>query len=155
MSARRRDSGRERAVGPSQRQLRVGEELRHALVQILRDNHARDPDLRDANVTVTEVRLSPDLSNATAFVMPLGGQKIGSIIAALNRASTYFRTLAAHAMQLRHAPRITFALDTSFSYAEKIDVLLHAPKVQRDLAGDTKSEASDSEPAESEADEQG
>ena len=56
MSARRRDSGRERVVGPSQRQLRVGEELRHALVQILRDNHARDPDLRDANVTVTEVQ---------------------------------------------------------------------------------------------------
>ena len=136
MSARRRDSGRERIVGPSQRQLRVGEELRHALVQILRDNHARDPDLRDANVTVTEVRISPDLGNATAFVMPLGGQKTGSIIAALNRASAYFRTQVAHAVQLRHAPRISFALDTSFSYAEKIDGLLHAPEVQRDLNAD-------------------
>ncbi len=136
MSARRRDSGRERAVGPSQRQLRVGEELRHALVEILRDNHARDPDLRDANVTVTEVRISPDLGNATAFVMPLGGQKIGSIIAALNRASAYFRTQLARSVQLRHAPRISFALDTSFSYAEKIDGLLHAPEVQRDLTGD-------------------
>ena len=145
MSARRRDSGRERVVGPSQRQLRVGEELRHALVQILRDNHARDPDLRDANVTVTEVRLSPDLGNATAFVMPLGGQKSGSIIAALNRASTYFRTQAAHAMQLRHAPRISFALDTSFSYAEKIDGLLHAPEVQRDLTVDADPEAPDSD----------
>jgi ribosome-binding factor A len=151
VSARRRDSGRERVVGPSQRQLRVGEELRHALVQILRDNHARDPDLRDANVTVTEVRLSPDLGNATAFVMPLGGQKSGSIIAALNRASTYFRTQAAHAMQLRHAPRISFALDTSFSYAEKIDGLLHAPEVQRDLTGDA--ESPESEAADSEASE--
>jgi ribosome-binding factor A len=151
VSARRRDSGRERVVGPSQRQLRVGEELRHALVQILRDNHARDPDLRDANVTVTEVRLSPDLGNATAFVMPLGGQKSGSIIAALNRASIYFRTQAAHVMQLRHAPRISFALDTSFSYAEKIDGLLHAPEVQRDLTGDADSEASESEAPDSEA----
>ena len=92
MSARRRDRGREAAVGPSQRQLRVGEEVRHALVEILRDNHARDPDLQNVNVTVTEVRISPDLGNATAFVMPLGGQKSGSIIAALNRASAYFRT---------------------------------------------------------------
>ena len=149
MSARRRDSGRERVVGPSQRQLRVGEELRHALVQILRDNHARDPDLRDANVTVTEVRLSPDLGNATAFVMPLGGQKAGSIIAALNRASIYFRTQAAHAMQLRHAPRISFALDTSFTYAEKIDGLLHTPEVQRDLTSDP--EATDSEAPNSES----
>jgi len=143
VSARRRDSGRERVVGPSQRQLRVGEELRHALVEILRNNHARDPDLRDANVTVTEVRLSPDLGNATAFVMPLGGQKAGSIIAALNRASTYFRTQAAHAMQLRHAPRISFALDTSFSYAEKIEGLLHAPEVQRDLIADAEAPESD------------
>ena len=136
MSARRRDSGRERVVGPSQRQLRVGEEIRHALVEILRDNHARDPDLQNVNVTVTEVRISPDLGNATAFVMPLGGQKSGSIIAALNRASAYFRTQLAHAVQLRHAPRISFALDTSFSYAEKIDGLLHTPEVERDLSHD-------------------
>jgi ribosome-binding factor A len=143
VSARRRDSGRERVVGPSQRQLRVGEELRHALVEILRDNHARDPDLRDANVTVTEVRVSPDLGNATAFVMPLGGQKSGSIVAALNRASAYFRTQVAHAVQLRHAPRISFALDTSFSYAEKIEGLLHAPEVQRDLADDAEETGQD------------
>jgi ribosome-binding factor A len=133
VSARRRNGERGIASGPSQRQLRVGEELRHALVEILRENHARDPDLRDANVTVTEVKVSPDLSNATAFVMPLGGQKIEPTVAALNRASTYFRTLVARAVQLRHAPRISFALDTSFSYAEKIDGLLHAPEVQRDL----------------------
>ncbi len=137
MSARRRDSGRGGpAAGPSQRQLRVGEELRHALVGILRESHARDPDLRDANVTVTEVRVSPDLSNATAFVMPFAGQKSGSILAALNRASVFFRTQIAKSVQLRHAPRITFALDTSFSYAAKIDGLLHDPHVQRDLVHD-------------------
>ncbi len=134
MSARRREGGRGSAVGPSQRQLRVGEELRHALVEILRDSHARDPDLRDANVTVSEVRVSPDLSNATVFVMPFGGQKIGSTVAALNRAAPYFRTRVAQAVKLRHAPRFAFALDTSFSYAAKIDDLLHAPEVQRDLA---------------------
>ena len=145
MSARRRDSGRERVVGPSHRQLRVGEELRHALVKVLRDSHARDPDLRDANVTVTEVRVSPDLGNATAFVMPLGGRKSGSIIAALNRASTYFRTQVAHAVQLRRAPRISFALDTSFSYAEKIDGLLHAPEVQRDLGADAEADVPEPE----------
>jgi len=136
VSARRRESGRGGAAGPSQRQLRVGEEIRHALVEILRDSHARDPDLQNVNVTVTEVRISPDLGNATAFVMPLGGQKSGSIIAALNRASAYFRTQLAHAVQLRHAPRIAFALDTSFSYAEKIDGLLHTPEVERDLGHD-------------------
>ena len=136
MSVRRRDGARGGVVGPSQRQLRVGEELRHALVGILRDNHARDPDLRDANVTVSEVRVSPDLSNATVFVMPFGGQKIGSTVAALNRAAPYFRTLVAQSVQLRHAPRFTFELDTSFSYAAKIDDLLHAPEVQRDLVPD-------------------
>jgi len=133
VSARRRNGERGIASGPSHRQLRVGEVLRHALVEILRDDHARDPDLRGANVTVTEVKVSPDLSNATAFVMPLGGQKMDVTVAALNRASVYFRTLVAKEVQLRHAPRISFALDTSFSYAAKIDGLLHAPQVQRDL----------------------
>jgi ribosome-binding factor A len=147
VSVRRRTGERAIASGPSQRQLRVGEELRHALVEILRDNHARDPDLRDANVTVTEVKVSPDLSNATAFVMPLGGEKINVTVAALNRASVYFRTLVARSVQLRHAPRISFALDTSFSYAEKIDGLLHAPEVQRDLQANPEPEPDDgSEP---------
>ena len=137
MSARRREGGRGGAVGPSQRQLRVGEELRHALVEILRENHARDPDLRNANVTVTEVRVSPDLVNATAFVMPFGGEHIKATIAALNRASVYFRMQVAKSVQLRHAPKIFFALDTSFSYAEKIESLLRDPEVQRDLVPDS------------------
>lgn len=134
MRGGRRESGR--ASGPSQRQLRVGEELRHALVEILRDNHARDPELREANVTVTEVRVSPDLSNATAFVMPLGGANSNRTVAALNRASAFFRTQLAQAVQLRHAPRITFAIDTSFSYGARIDDLLRDPAVSRDLTQD-------------------
>jgi len=140
VSVRRRHGERGTAPGPSQRQLRVGEELRHALVGILRDNHARDPDLRDANVTVTEVKVSPDLTNATVFVMPLGGQKVETTVAALNRASVFFRTQVAHAVQLRHAPRLSFALDTSFNYAERIEGILHLPEVQRDLAHDDESE---------------
>jgi ribosome-binding factor A len=143
VSARRRERGREAAAGPSQRQLRVGEEVRHALVEILRDSHARDPDLRDANVTVTEVRISPDLANATAYVMPLGGRKVGSIVSALNRAAPYFRTQLAHAVQLRHVPRIGFEVDSSFSYAEKIEGLLHKPEVERDLHSDIEDSESD------------
>jgi ribosome-binding factor A len=107
--------------------------LRHALVQILRDGHARDPELRDANVTVTEVRVSPDLTNATAFVMPFAAANKEATVAALNRASVYFRTQLARAVQLRHAPRVSFALDTSFGYAERIEGLLRAPEVKRDI----------------------
>jgi len=129
----RRDVG---AAGPTQRQLRVGEELRHALVEILRDNHARDPGLQNLNVTVTEVRVSPDLSQATAFVMPFGGGNAPETLAALNRASAYFRGRLAKTVQLRHAPRVSFALDTSFGYAERIEDLLRKPDVRRDLAPD-------------------
>jgi ribosome-binding factor A len=121
---------------PTQRQLRVGEELRHALVQILRDSHARDPALQNVNVTVTEVRAAPDLKHATAYVTPFAGGDAADTIAALNRASVYFRTRLAQAVELRHVPRIAFALDTSFGYAEKIEDLLRSPAVRRDLAGE-------------------
>jgi ribosome-binding factor A len=140
VSVRRRGGERGNAPGPSQRQLRVGEELRHALVAILRESHARDPDLRDANVTVTEVKVSPDLSNATVFVMPFGGERTKPIVAALNRASVFFRTQVARSVQLRHAPRISFALDNSFSYAAKIDGLMHTPEVQRDLVANSRAD---------------
>lgn len=142
MSVRQREGARRggKAAGPSQRQLRVGEELRHALVEILRDSHARDPELQNANVTVTEVRISPDLSQATAFVMPFGGEHAAETVAALNRASVYFRTQIARNVQLRHAPRISFALDTSFGYAQHINDLLNKPDVQRDLAADSEAE---------------
>jgi ribosome-binding factor A len=135
LSSRKKDNGG-RAAGPTQRQLRVGEELRHALVEILRDNRARDPDLQHVNLTVSEVRVSPDLANATAFVMPLGGEHAAETIAALNRASAFFRTELAHKVRLRHAPRIGFLLDESFNYAARIEGLLRAPEIQRDLAPD-------------------
>jgi ribosome-binding factor A len=143
VSARQRDGARRGAkpAGPSQRQLRVGEELRHALVEILRDSHARDPDLQDVNVTVTEVKISPDLSQATAFVMPFGGENGAATVAALNRASVYFRTQIARNVQLRHAPRVSFAMDTSFGYAKHINDLLNKPDVQRDLTNEPGAEA--------------
>lgn len=118
--------------GPSQRQLRVGEEIRHALSDIFRRGEFRDPVLHDLNVTVTEVRISPDLKNATAFVLPLGGGH-PELIEALNRAGPYLRGVIAREVRLQHTPRLGFEADTSFDYASKIDRLLHDPNVARDL----------------------
>src|SRR5215469_4398854 len=88
----------------SQRQLRVGEEVRHALARLLRPGELRDPALYEANVTVTEVRLSPDLRNATAFVMPLAGADAADILAGLRRSTPYLRGRVAQAVRLRRAP---------------------------------------------------
>jgi ribosome-binding factor A len=118
---------------PSQRQLRVGEELRHALAEVLHRADFRDPELQSLNVTVTEVRISPDLRNATAFVTPLGGGDAADAVRALRRAAPFFRAQLAKAVKLRHVPTIGFEADTSFDYAFHIDRLLHDPEVQRDL----------------------
>src|SRR3954447_1264870 len=118
---------------PSQRQLRVGEELRHALAQLLRPGELRDPALRDANITVTEVRVSPDLRNATAYVMPLAGANADEIMSGLKRSAPYLKTMVARTVELRQAPNIAFAYDTSFDSAARISELLHTPEVERDL----------------------
>ena len=131
---RRRDH--DHRPGPraaSQRQLRVGEELRHALAQLLRPGELRDPALRDANITVTEVRVSPDLKNATAFVMPLAGAGTDQIMAGLKRSAPFLKARVARTVELRQAPNIAFAFDTAFDSAARIEALLHAPEVQRDL----------------------
>lgn len=140
MSARHQGGAKRRgaAPGPTQRQLRVGEELRHALVEVLRESHPRDPGLQNLNVTVTEVRISPDLKHATAFVMTLGGEHAAEGVAALNHAAAYFRAQLAHRVNLRYAPAVHFALDTSFSVAERIDNLLKASAIQRDPEPDPK-----------------
>jgi ribosome-binding factor A len=119
--------------GPSQRQLRVGEELRHLLAHILGRNELRDPALKDAVITVTEVRISPDLKNATAFVMPLGGAHATEVVAALQRGAAFLRGLIGRELQLRYVPSLRFALDTSFDHASRIEALLHRPEVERDL----------------------
>ena len=118
---------------PNQRQLRVGEELRHALAQLLRPGELRDPALRDASITVTEVRVSPDLRNATAYVMPLAGANADEIMSGLKRSAPYLKTMVARTVELRQAPNIAFAYDTAFDSAARISELLHRPEVERDL----------------------
>lgn len=121
---------------PSQRQLRVGEELRHGLARILARGELADPALKDVSVTVTEVRMSPDLKNATAFVTPLGGGHAAEVVKALNRAGGYFRGQIVHEVELRYAPSVRFTADRSFDTASRIEALLHDPAVARDLAAE-------------------
>jgi len=120
----------------SQRQLRVGEELRHALARLLRPGELRDPALFDANITVTEVQLSPDLRNATAFVMPLGGGNAADIVAGLRRSAPYLKGQIARMVQLRRVPTLSFALDNAFDSADRIAEVLHSEAVARDLRDD-------------------
>jgi ribosome-binding factor A len=129
----------DRASGPlpaSQRQLRVGEELRHALAQLLRPGVLRDPALRDANITVVEVRVSPDLRNATAFVMPLAGANADQVMAGLKRSAVFVKGQVARMVELRQVPNIVFALDGAFDNAARIAALLARPEVERDLHPD-------------------
>src|SRR5579862_7553574 len=121
------------AGGRSQRQLRVGEEMRHALARLLRPGELRDPALFDANVTVTEVQLSPDLRNATAFVMPLGGTNAADIVAGLRRSAPYLKAQLGKSVRLRRVPNLSFALDSAFDSAERIATVLHSEAVARDL----------------------
>ena len=132
-----------RSRSPSQRQLRVGEELRHVLAQLLSRADFNDPDLAEANITVTEVRMSPDLRNASAFVIPLGGTRMEETVAALNRAAGYLRGQLGRMVALRHTPRLDFAPDRSFAQAEEIERLLHGPRVRRDLQAEARPEEPD------------
>lgn len=118
---------------PSQRQLRVGEELRHTLAALFQRGDFHDPELQKLRITVTEVRVSPDLSNATAFITPLGGGHVDEALAALRRAAAFLRGQVARAVKLRHAPTLSFEADTSFDYANHIATILHSPDVARDL----------------------
>ena len=117
-----------------QRQLRVGEEMRHALSEILREHHLSDPVLHDKIITVTEVRVSPDLRNATAFVLPLGGSDTAKVVEALNRAGGYFRGELGRAVKMQFTPTLRFRADETFEEASRIERLLHDPVVARDLS---------------------
>jgi ribosome-binding factor A len=117
----------------SQRQLRVGEELRHVLARILREGRCRDPAIENASITVTEVRISPDLRNATAFVMPLAGSNATDVITGLERSATFLKGIVAREVKLRNTPNLVFALDDSFERAARIAALLTRPEVARDL----------------------
>lgn len=130
----KRRRSEDRPQGPSQRQLRVGEEIRHVLVEVLARGHLRDPELQGVSITVAEVRVSPDLKHATAYVMPLGGAEVDAVVKALKRASGYLRGEVARAVRLRVAPELAFAADRSFEEAGRIEAALRRPEVQRDLA---------------------
>jgi ribosome-binding factor A len=125
---------RQQAKGPSQRQLRVGEMLRHALADILTRVDIADPELEGRYITVTEVKLSPDLRHATVYARPFGNDEDGSgIIKALNRHQRYLRGELGHRVDLKFTPDLTFRLDETFDEAERIDALLRSPTVSRDL----------------------
>lgn len=117
----------------SQRQLRVGEELRHILATIIERGDIRDPDVQGRAITVTEVRISPDLKNATVFVVPLGGGDVAPILSGLRRARPFLRHEIAKMIDLRVVPNLSFEPDLSFDEATKIDALLRSPEVRRDL----------------------
>ena len=125
------------APGGSQRQLRVGELVRHAIADILAQGIVHDADLEGHIITVPEVRMSPDLKLATVYVMPLGGRDTDVVIAALERNKKFLRGEIAHRVNLKFAPDVRFRIDERFEEAERIEKLLRTPAVQRDLAPDS------------------
>jgi ribosome-binding factor A len=134
---------RDNPIGPSQRQLRVGEMLRHAISEIFYRNEIRDPDLDGVSVTVTQVKPSGDMRHATVFVEPLGGQNADKIVAALNRHARYIRGEMGHRITLKFTPDLRFVEDHSFAEAQKIEDILRSEKVRRDLAAGQDEEPGD------------
>ena len=122
------------SAGPSQRQQRVAELVRHALAEVLARGDVHDEVLAGHVITIPEVRMSPDLKLATAFVMPLGGRDERPVLEALNRNRKALRTEVAHRIDLKFAPDLHFLRDESFDEAARIDALLRSEKVQRDIA---------------------
>ena len=128
-----RDSG---TPGGSQRQLRVGELVRHAMAELLTRGDVHDPVIEGHLITVPEVRMTPDLRLATIYIMPLAGRDADAVVAAFERNKKFLRGEIAHAINLKFAPDIRFRIDERFAEAERIDRLLRAPEVKRDLTKD-------------------
>jgi ribosome-binding factor A len=124
-------SGRD--LGPSQRQLRAGELIRHALAEILREGDLHDAALEGASVTVTEARMSPDLKHATCFVEPLGGGHAPEVVAALNRHARFLRGQLGRRIELKFTPDLRFIHDESFDEAARMTALFSRPEVRRDI----------------------
>jgi ribosome-binding factor A len=125
------------AKGPSQRMLRVGEQVRHALSETLQRGEILDPLIEMTVISVSEVRMSPDLKIATAFVSPLGAKEPDAVVEALNKHAKFVRGRASSALrQMKYMPEFRFRLDTSFDNFQKINELLHSPEVARDLDHD-------------------
>jgi ribosome-binding factor A len=124
-----RDSG----PNASQRQLRVGELVRHAIAEMLTRGDVHDPVIEGHLITVPEVRMSPDLRLATIYVMPMGGRDAEQVVAAFDRHKKFLRAEIAHRINLKFAPDIRFRVDDRFAEAERIEKLLRSPEVKRDL----------------------
>jgi len=123
--------------GPSQRQLRVGEHVRHALTQLLQRGEVADPELDGLVLSVTEVRMSPDLKIATAYVTAFGRDDMAPLVKALARNARFIRgRLSRELGQMKYMPDFRFRADTSFDNFQKVDALLKSPHVARDLDGD-------------------
>lgn len=126
-----RNTQRKQPVG--QRQLRVGEEIRHALSSIFMRGELHEAALRDASITVSEVRVSPDLKNATAYVMPLGGSNREEVLDALREQAVGLRSMVGSKIRMKFTPRLNFRLDNSYDEAHRINTLLQQPEVIRDV----------------------
>jgi len=131
-----RQNPRHEGHGPSQRQLRVGELIRHALADILQRGEVHDAELEGMVVSVPEVRVTPDLKLATVFLMPLGGKGADTVVGIFDRNKRFLRGEIAHRINLRYAPDLRFQLDTSFAEGDRVDALLRRPEVKRDLGRD-------------------
>jgi ribosome-binding factor A len=116
--------------------LRVAEEIRHVLAGIFARREFRDPELAEADITVSEVRLSPDLKHATAFISRLGRSDVEALIPTLKRVASWLRGQVAHALPLRYTPELSFQPDHALDYATKINQLMRKPEVARDLKPD-------------------
>lgn len=130
---RKSRGGHEGAAGPSQRQLRAAELVRHALVEIVQREELRDPDLKGVYITIGEVRASPDLKHMTAFVSALGPNDPQKIADGLTRSASFLRGRLAREVDLRFSPQLHFQPDVSYDEARHIDELLASPEVARDL----------------------
>jgi len=128
-----RDSG---SPGGSQRQLRVGELVRHAIAELLVRGEVHDPVIEGHLITVPEVRMSPDLRLATVYIMPLAGRDADEVVEAFERNKKFLRGEVAHSINLKFAPDLRFRIDDRFEEAERIDRLLRSPEVKRDLQKD-------------------
>ena len=131
--ARHKSTHRDNAPGGSQRQLRVGELVRHAMADMLTRGDVHDPVIEGHLITVPEVRMTADLRIATIYIMPLAGRDAEHVLAAFERHKKFLRAEIAHRVNLKFAPDIRFRVDERFAEAERIDKLLRSPAVKRDL----------------------
>ena len=119
---------------PSQRQLRVGQEIKKIIMSVIERGDLRSKELRESLITVTEVRVSPDLKYATAYIMTLNGKNLGLVIEMLNEEAWVFKKQIGAKLQLRYTPEVNFRVDDTFTEVDRIEKLLRNPKVAQDLA---------------------